>query len=799
MARRQATTKKRRTSTRKKKPTGAAKRQMTGNVIGLIGLLITVLALLKVGLVGMVFAEFFRAIAGNAYQIFAGLTLLVMGYLMIFGRWPRLTWRWWVGGNLFFFSYLLLLEIPMFNALNRHTDFWRVTLNLIKNDFAKGGMASNLGGGLVGAAGYSVTYPLLANVGTVLIALILMITSVYVTFNLPFHKTMQALRTALIQLGHQLQSGYEQLAHWVRIQIARWRVHQQVRANQADADQSKPAPDVSSEAPESTAPTSTAAKPASAASAAAKSQADLNITVASDREAAPVSNAASTTESNTDSETDQALQGTEVMDDADYQLPTPTLLTKIPKTDQSDEYATIESNSQKLTTTLASFGVQVEVKNVSLGPSVTKYELHPAVGVKVSKVVNLADDLALALAAKDLRIEAPIPGKSLIGIEVPNKQISTVSFRDIVEAQPAHPTKPLAVPLGRDVSGNLVVADLSKMPHLLIAGSTGSGKSVAINVMITGLLMNTKPSQVKFMLIDPKKVELGVYNGIPHLLTPVVTEPKKAARALHKVVAEMERRYELFADSKQRNMQGYNQYIRQQNAADGQNRPVLPYIVVVVDELADLMMVTSSEVEDAIIRLGQMARAAGIHMILATQRPSVDVITGLIKANVPSRMAFAVSSGTDSRTIIDTNGAEKLLGRGDMLYQPMGMNKPLRVQGAYISDSDVEAIVNFIKAQQTADYDDSMLVKDDETDAGGSGDPRDGEDEYYADAVELVTEQQSASVSMLQRRFRIGYNRAARIVDEMEERGVVGPSEGSKPRKVYRQKTADEAPTSETP
>ena len=258
----------------------------------------------------------------------------------------------------------------------------------------------------------------------------------------------------------------------------------------------------------------------------------------------------------------------------------------------------------------------------------------------------------------------------------------------------------------------------------------------------------------------------------------------------------MERRYELFADSKQRNMQGYNQYIRQQNAADGQSRPVLPYIVVVVDELADLMMVTSSEVEDAIIRLGQMARAAGIHMILATQRPSVDVITGLIKANVPSRMAFAVSSGTDSRTIIDSNGAEKLLGRGDMLYQPMGMNKPLRVQGAYISDHDVEEVVNFIKAQQTADYDDSMLVKDDETDAAGSGDPRDGEDEYYAEAVELVTDQQSASVSMLQRRFRIGYNRAARIVDEMEERGVVGPSEGSKPRKVYRQKSADEAPAS---
>lgn len=791
MARRQATTKKRRTSTRKKKPTVAAKRQMTGNVIGLIGLLVTILALLKVGLVGMVFAEFFRAIAGNAYQIFAGLTLLVMGYLMIFGRWPRLTWRWWVGGNLFFFSYLLLLEIPMFNQLNHHTDFWSLTWNLIKNDFAKGGMASNLGGGLVGAAGYSVTYPLLANVGTILIALILMVASIYITFDLPFHKTMQALRQALMQLGQQLRSGYEWLTHVLRVQIARWRVHQQVRANQAASTEKQP----TSTVPQSAAPaetTSGTSAPDSAASAVTSSPADLNITVASDREASPIKSP--TSAATVDHE--QELQGTEVMDDADYQLPESTLLTKIPKTDQSAEYATIESNSQKLTTTLASFGVQVEVKNVSLGPSVTKYELHPAVGVKVSKVVNLADDLALALAAKDLRIEAPIPGKSLIGIEVPNKQISTVSFRDIVEAQPAHPTKPLAVPLGRDVSGNLVVADLSKMPHLLIAGSTGSGKSVAINVMITGLLMNTKPSQVKFMLIDPKKVELGVYNGIPHLLTPVVTEPKKAARALHKVVAEMERRYELFADSKQRNMQGYNQYIRQQNAADGQSRPILPYIVVVVDELADLMMVTSSEVEDAIIRLGQMARAAGIHMILATQRPSVDVITGLIKANVPSRMAFAVSSGTDSRTIIDSNGAEKLLGRGDMLYQPMGMNKPLRVQGAYISDHDVEEVVNFIKAQQTADYDDSMLVKDDETDAAGSGDPRDGEDEYYAEAVELVTDQQSASVSMLQRRFRIGYNRAARIVDEMEERGVVGPSEGSKPRKVYRQKSADEAPAS---
>ncbi|AVK60663.1 cell division protein FtsK [Lactobacillus sp. CBA3605] len=776
MARKQQTTKKRRPA-RTKKTNRTVQRQMTGNIIGFVGSLITVLALFKLGLIGVFFIECFRLVAGDAYQVLAILTLGLMGYLTIFGRLPRIGWRWWTGLNLIGFSYLLLLEIPMFNQLNRHTDFWSITWHLIKNDFAKGGVSVHLGGGLVGAAGYSVTYPLVANLGTVLVALILIVAGVFIAFNLPFHQTMIAVRKALIISGTHLKDAYETIAHYSRIQIARWRAQRQVKANQQAAAAEKQPPVAPKPAPVVTTPASAA------------STEPMKIVVASEQEA-PIAKTAAPVEPD--------LQGLETVDETNYQLPSSALLTKIPKTDQSAEYATIESNSKKLKETLASFGVSVEVKNVSLGPSVTKYELHPAVGVKVSKVVNLADDLALALAAKDLRIEAPIPGKSLIGIEVPNKQVSTVSFRDIVEAQPAHPTKPLEVPLGRDVSGNLVTADLSKMPHLLIAGSTGSGKSVAINVMITGLLMTTKPSQVKFMLIDPKKVELGIYNGIPHLLTPVVTEPKKAARALHKVVAEMERRYELFADSKQRNLQGYNQYIRQQNAADDKNRPVLPYIVVIVDELADLMMVTSSEVEDAIIRLGQMARAAGIHMILATQRPSVDVITGLIKANVPSRMAFAVSSGTDSRTIIDSNGAEKLLGRGDMLYQPMGMNKPLRVQGAYVSDHDVEEVINYIKAQQSADYDESMLVKDDEPSEGS--DPRDGEDAYYADAVELVTEQQSASVSMLQRRFRIGYNRAARIVDEMEERGVVGPSEGSKARQVYRQAPADDsAPTSDEP
>ena len=399
----------------------------------------------------------------------------------------------------------------------------------------------------------------------------------------------------------------------------------------------------------------------------------------------------------------------------------------------------------------------------------------------MSKIVSLTDDLALALAAKDIRMEAPIPGKSLIGIEVPNQTTSMVSFRDVIESGESNPECLLEFPLGRSISGEVMNADLTKMPHLLIAGSTGSGKSVCINGIISCLLMKAKPNQVKLMMIDPKMVELNVYNGIPHLLTPVVTNPRKAAQALQKVVEEMERRYELFAGFGVRNMNGYNDMVRRHNAETGETKSVLPFIVVIVDELADLMMVASNEVEDAIIRLAQMARAAGIHMILATQRPSVDVITGIIKANVPSRIAFAVSSGIDSRTIIDGNGAEKLLGRGDMLFVPMGENKPIRVQGAFISDQEVENIVEFVTSQQEADYQEHMMPSDEVETSSGTAD---SVDEYFEDAKALIIEMQTASISLLQRRFRIGYNRAARLIDELEEHGVVGPSEGSKPRKV---------------
>lgn len=458
-----------------------------------------------------------------------------------------------------------------------------------------------------------------------------------------------------------------------------------------------------------------------------------------------------------------------------YRLPGKDLLKKLPPVDQSQEYQRIEENIVKLEKTFDSFGVEAKVVKANLGPSVTKYEIEPAVGVKVSKIVSLSDDIALALAARDIRMEAPIPGKSLIGIEVPNTQVSPVAFSEIIDAG-LESTNNLEVPLGRDISGSVALADLTKMPHLLVAGATGSGKSVGINVIICSILMKAKPEEVKFLMIDPKKVELTLYNDLPHQLSPVVTNPRKAARALNNVVEEMERRYELFAATGVRNIDGFNDQVDQFHEQGYQK---LPKIVVFIDELADLMMVASNDVENAIIRLAQMARAAGIHMIIATQRPSVDVITGIIKANIPSRLAFAVSSGTDSRTILDSVGAEKLLGRGDMLFQPMGKNKPVRVQGAYISDEEVERITDFIKDQAMAQYDETIMVSDEQDLNEHASD-----DEYYGEAVEMLKDLETISISQLQRKFRIGYNRAARLIDDLEAQGLVSEQDGSKPRQV---------------
>ena len=471
----------------------------------------------------------------------------------------------------------------------------------------------------------------------------------------------------------------------------------------------------------------------------------------------------------------------------EYKLPSLQLFAPDKPKDQSKEKKIVRENIKILEETFASFGIKVTVERAEIGPSVTKYEIKPAVGVRVNRISNLADDLALALAAKDVRIEAPIPGKSLVGIEVPNSEIATVSFRELWEQSQTKPENLLEIPLGKAVNGTARAFDLSKMPHLLVAGSTGSGKSVAVNGIIASILMKARPDQVKFMMVDPKMVELSVYNDIPHLLIPVVTNPRKASKALQKVVDEMENRYELFAKVGVRNIAGFNAKVEEFNAQSEYKQIPLPLIVVIVDELADLMMVASKEVEDAIIRLGQKARAAGIHMILATQRPSVDVISGLIKANVPSRVAFAVSSGTDSRTILDENGAEKLLGRGDMLFKPIDENHPVRLQGSFISDDDVERIVSFIKEQADADYDESFDPGEVSENDGEFSDGESGGDPLFEEAKALVIETQKASASMIQRRLSVGFNRATRLMEELEIAGVIGPAEGTKPRKVLQE------------
>ena len=476
------------------------------------------------------------------------------------------------------------------------------------------------------------------------------------------------------------------------------------------------------------------------------------------------------------------LEHSVVVEDEHYEYPPVELLSKPGKKTLKGGAKALTDTATRLQKTLYSFGVSAKVENVSVGPAITRYELKPAEGVRVSKIANLADDIALNLAAETIRIEAPIPGKQAVGIEVPNKEKEVVHFREIIESKEFKENKSkLTVGLGKDVAGNVQLADIAKMPHVLIAGSTGSGKSVCINTIITSIIYNAKPSEVKFVMVDPKVVELSVYNGIPHLLIPVVTDPKKAAGALAWAVQEMDDRYNKFAEKGVRDLKGYNKAIEKENELGK-----LPQIVIIIDELADLMMVAKNDVEDAICRLAQKARAAGMHLVIATQRPSVDVITGLIKANVPSRIAFAVSSQVDSRTILDCIGAEKLLGKGDMLFFPSGA-KPSRVQGAFVSDDEVEKIVSFIKSNGTATYSEDILESienNNKTDKEIAETDDDDTDPFLMDAIQTVVETGQASTSFIQRKFKVGYARAGRIIDQMEERGVISGYQGSKPREV---------------
>lgn len=745
--------------------------KIVANLVGLILAFLMLIGLFNLGVIGQLLVGIFSILVGKSYPVVMALALISGIALTFFGHQPKYNQRWIWGFTVAYAGALIWLHYLMFNHLNLHANFLAVTWNNLSKVFFQTSNSTNIGGGMIGALLYSGSNYLIGQQGTAILAWLMIIAGIVIFFAIPWDQ-------ALTSFGQQLKKAPAAVQQFKQ----RLPKHPHVRQTLSKKK-------VSLAEKSNTKPEANEAVAVSSPQQMSSPKVEPRISVANtSNEESPVKSTAPEQHDSANDD-DLRLTTTTEKEDADYQLPPLDLLTKIPQADQGDDLHAIKKNTQKLQDTLKSFGVEATVENVNLGPSVTKYELRPAVGVKVSRITHLADDLALALAAKDIRIEAPIPGKSLIGIEVPNQQVATVGFRDMIESMP-HDDHPMNVPLGRTVTGDVMMADLTKMPHLLIAGATGSGKSVAINDIITSILLKAKPHQVKFLMIDPKKVELSVYNGIPHLLSPVVSEPKKAARALGKVVAEMERRYELFAKFGVRNLKGYNQLVRDNNGQEGATeQPTLPLILVIVDELADLMMTVSHDVEDAIVRIAQMGRAAGIHMILATQRPSVDVITGLIKANVPSRIAFAVSSGIDSRTIIDTNGAEKLLGRGDMLFEPIDQNKPVRVQGAFISDQDVEAVVNFIKKERPAEYDQKMVVTDNEI---AQEEKAEDEDELFPEALKFVVDQQKASTSLIQRRFRIGYNRAARIIDDMEQRGYIGPANGSKPREVFKQKDQSE-------
>ncbi|MGG3738590.1 DNA translocase FtsK [Aeribacillus pallidus] len=764
------------------------KRTIQFEIIGLLLMAISTISIVQLGAVGHAVVYFFRFFLGEWYMVGLIGMFAIAGYLMIERKVPFLFHRKLVGTYIILLSMLLLSHVKLFELLSNHgaiknpsviTNTWELFWQEVKGETS----TSDLGGGMVGAICFAVAYVLFDTSGTVLFSFVLMMVGAILITGKSFGEWIGKIGGKLFSFFTNQWSAFKQdMKQWTEKQAHK----QKTKKQQKEQSSNEPAEDGEPSEEQLTIETS---EPI--ISSFTEKVYDVE---QENREAVEAQSSSSDNRKTTNKEDQKETEEEAVapmtfaeVENEDYQLPPLHLLKRPKKADQSSEYELIHANAAKLERTFQSFGVKARVTQVHLGPAVTKYEVHPDVGVKVSKIVSLSDDLALALAAKDIRIEAPIPGKSAIGIEVPNSEVAVVSLREVLESKENDkPDAKLLIGLGRDITGEAVLAELNKMPHLLVAGATGSGKSVCINGIITSILMRAKPHEVKLMMIDPKMVELNVYNGIPHLLAPVVTDAKKASQALKKVVSEMERRYELFSHTGTRNIEGYNEFVKRHNLETGEKQPLLPYIVVIVDELADLMMVASNDVEDSITRLAQMARAAGIHLIIATQRPSVDVITGVIKANIPSRIAFAVSSQTDSRTILDMGGAEKLLGRGDMLFLPVGASKPIRVQGAFLSDEEVEEVVNFVISQQKAQYQEEM-IPDDQPDA-----TEDVDDDLYEEAVQLVAEMQTASVSMLQRRFRIGYTRAARLIDEMEARGIVGPYEGSKPRAVLIPKPSEE-------
>ena len=728
----------------------------SSELYGVIFLLTGIIGIGKYGPVGNLISSFAVFLVGVFYNILLILLLVLGGYLIIKREWPNFFTTKMLGVYLFMIGILSLMHeeyiaVNNYNAIKvfqETVDQLTVSFSTIMNSNAT---IDVIGGGIIGCT-FSVLFTSLFS-----------------------YNGMKIVSWTLCIAGLSLFTGFS-IADFVKNTSMKAKEMLPKKENKV-----KDVKDTSFEA--SKKPVITGGEE--------EAKDDRKVTV---------SNINELTKINTKEEVkeepikEEVVNKPVIIHNGNYTLPPISILNPVKKNKGKSEAGVVEKNIETLEKVLKDFGVIGKVVEVHIGPTVTQYELELQTGTKLNKVLSIHKEIALVLAAKDIRIEAPIPGKSTVGIEIPNRETTPVSFREVMEKVPASKSSSkLLCPLGKNIMGNVVWCEIDKTPHLLVAGSTGSGKSVCINGIIASILMRTRPDEVKLVMVDPKKVELSVYNGVPHLLCPVVTDPKKASVALNKIVAEMERRYEVFEESHTKNITTYNSYIddKNKNLSDDSKIPRMPYIVVIVDELADLMLVASKDVEASIMRITQMARAAGIHLIIATQRPSTDVITGVVKANIPSRISFAVSSGIDSRTILDSTGAEKLLGKGDMLFLPMGEASPQRIQGAFIADDEIKKIIDYTIEQQKAEYNEAFLNLDANSNMDKSASQKedmeqieDDDDELYNDVVAFVVEQQKASASLLQRRFKVGYNRAARIIDLLEERGIIGPTNGSKPREV---------------
>lgn len=757
---------------KRKKDQSKKKFEHWTEIIGLVFIIVSILSIVPepMGFIGQIGASFSMFLIGTGYQILL-LVFLLLGFYLIYKReWPDFFTTRLIGCYIMATGFIVLSHINYVKDVVNVVDVFEETVNNLLSNFSNilnGSILTLKGAGIIGAAFSTVFYKLFSVEGTYIVATVLIVLGIVFMTGIdlvaiitkPFKRKKKKKRSledtgVIVNDSSVIKDALTQAEAKDENKI---KIHSIDEITHLKEEPVKP-------------------------ETASNSNGLNNMNVTS---VGPIGNTNSVTEHTEVKINDNT--------NYNYKLPSLSLLTPTKKKAASSNNDVIEANIMKLEKVLKDFGITSKVVEVNVGPSVTQYELEISSGTKMSKITSLNKEISLALAKKDVRIQAPIPGKSTVGIELANDTVTPVGLREILESFPANKEKSkLMVALGKNIMGNSIFCEIDKTPHLLVAGATGSGKSVCINCIIASLLMRTKPTEVKLVLVDPKKVELSMYNGVPHLLIPVVTDPRKANDALKRIVREMEDRYDKFSDKGVKNIATYNEWVDKQNEnlSDEDKMQHMPYIVVIVDELADLMLVASKEVEDSIMRITQMARAAGIHLIIATQRPSTDVITGVIKANIPSRIAFAVSSNIDSRTILDQSGAEKLLGKGDMLFSPMGDITPVRVQGAYVSDEDLQKIVDYTVSQQKAQYDERFMNLGEGSETGGMSvnDVKDAPEEYddplYNEVVEFVITTGKVSASLLQRKYRLGYNRAARIVDLLEERGIIGPQNGSKPREV---------------